>query len=180
MHLQQEFERLYKVLADESSPAAQKQAGVELVPLIGRALFLEWQGWRGQGLVTLQMQQFVLHGMVYSALPASLLVDIKAIPALRIFDPGSCNIFLLRPPNPSVDPIVPVYELERTNHREANLLDLRWLELETLRNVIRSLLTSHAPKAYNMEHVEMMEGAYKTDWQSVGDPPLDPGLLKNC
>lgn len=180
MHLQQEFERLYKVLADESSPAAQKQAGVKLVPLIGRAIFLEQQAWQQQGLTTLHVQQFVLRGVTYSALPASLLVDIKAIPALKTFDPGSCNIFLLQPPNPRADPIVPVYELKRANRREANQLDLRWLELETLRNVIRSLLTNNTPKAYNMEHVEMMEGAYKTDWQSVGDPPLDPKLLKNC
>lgn len=180
MHLQQEFERLYKVLADESSPSAQKQAGVDLVPLVGRAVFMECKEWQRRQLHTLQMQQFVLHGMVYSALPASLLVDIKAIPALGIFDPGSCNIFLLRPPNPQVDPIVPVYELERANRREANQLELRWLELETLRNLIRSLLVSHTPKAYNMEHVEMMEGAYRPGWKSVGDPPLDPELLKNC
>lgn len=179
MHLQQQFERLYKVLADENSPTAQKHAGVDLVPLVGRAMFMEWPEWRRQQLDTLHLQQFALNGRVYQALPASLLVDIKAIPALRIFDPGSCNIFLLRPPNQQVDPVC-VYELKRANHREAGQLDLRWLELETLRNLIRSLLVSHTPKAYNMEHAEMMENAYKTSWRSFGDPPLDPDLLKNC
>ena len=179
MYLQQEFEKLYGVLADESSPDAQKRAGVALVTLIGRAMFMEWPGWQRNGLETLKVQQFMLRGTSYAALPASLRIDIKAIPTLGTFDPGSCNIFLLQPPNQHVEP-TPVYELERTSHREAGRLDLHWLGLETLRNLMRSLLVAHTPKVYNMEHAEMMEGAYKVGWQSFGDPPLDPRLLKNC
>lgn len=175
-----EFESLYAQLADGSNPAAQVRAGIELVPLVGRAIFVETQGWLGAGLQQPQLKRFELGGRTYAALAAGLAVDIEAIPQLGSFDPGTCGIFLLRPQDPQHHAITVVYELECKGHRKAGTLELRWLELTQLCNVIRSVLVNNAPLSYSMEHKDMMEGAYSRFWVRSSDPPMDAKLLEGC
>lgn len=180
MLFKQQFERLYLALADDNQPVAQKQAGIDLVLLLGRAMFLEWPGWQHQGFTdTLKLEPFQLHGRAVLAVAAQLRVDIRAIPVLRTFDSFSFGVYVLQPHNPQTDPITVVYELKRRGVREAGILDLNWLDLNTLRNVIQSfLVNARCPKPYRMEHSDMMEGAYRAGWGPLtDDPPLPSYLL---
>lgn len=180
MLFKQEFERLYLVLADDNQPVAQKQAGIDLVLLLGRAMFQEWPGWQSQGFTdTLKLEPFELNGAVRQVVAAQLRVDIKAIPPLGMFDPFSFGAFVLQPQNPQSDPITVAYELKRRGVREAGVLDLNWLDLNTLRNVIQSFLVNgRCPKPYRMEHSDMMEGANKAGWGPLtNDPPLAGHLV---
>ena len=144
------FRNWYVQLA-KSDRATEKRVAIGMLELLCDETFVNFADWADRAP---KLAPFEMKGVRYDALDTKLLVDIKQIEYLALYD--ELEIFLLR----SAGRGRLAYRKKHRNRQSYDWLDLQQVPVSTLNNLFGHILVA-CPKPYVAEHDALRRKAQK-------------------
>lgn len=152
------FRRMYGQMSDTANPVMRRIGSTGIINLLAVAVSVERPAWELQGLAPAFNASASLGGVSYNAHRTESMVDIDEVPSLKPYD--ELEYLLLNDPSDQHRNAKVVYETTYRGRVTTGPLDLGWLSLSGLENLIQGILVYCCPASYGAEHDSMASAAY--------------------